>query len=130
MIQLEILNGAKAGTRWVSRRWPVRVGRDKQAALCLPDEGVWEGHLEFHLRPGEGCLLTPRHEALTVVNGERIQGSVRLRNGDRIDLGSVSLCFTLSPTEPSSSAWVESLVWIGLAAVCLGQVALIYLVLP
>ncbi len=130
MIQIEILNGTKAGTRWVARRFPFRIGRDQQAGLSLPDDGVWDSHCELNLRSGEGFSLSARPEALTLVNGEAVNGEVRLRNGDRIEAGSVALHFSLSPTAPSSSTWVELLIWLTLGALCLGQVALIYFVLP
>lgn len=129
MILLEVLNGTKAGTRWEARRLPFGIGRGKHAALSLPDNGIWESHAEMSLRRA-GCFLSARPEALTLVNGNPVVDAVRLRNGDLIEIGSVSMRFGLGPTRQRSQAWREYLVWLAITLLCLGQIALIYRVLP
>ncbi len=129
MVQLHVLTGKKAGTQAVARRFPFRVGRSSQAALVLEDAGVWDRHLEIDLRPAHGAVLTASDEALTLVNGETVREAA-LRNGDIIELGAVKLRFGLSATRQRSLRWRETLTWIVLAAFCLGQVALIYWLLP
>jgi predicted component of type VI protein secretion system len=132
VIQIEILNGTKAGTQWVARRFPFRIGRDPHAALQLADAGVWDSHVELSFQPGKGCFLTARAESLTLINGQPITGPgpVRLRSGDVIEVGSVSFRFGLSPARSAQSGVVEAMVWTSIALLCLGQIALIYLVLP
>ena len=51
---------------------------------------------------------------------------VLLRNGDLIQLGSSKLQFWLSETRQRGLRFREWLTWSGIAAISLGQVALIY----
>lgn len=107
------------------RRFPFRVGRSPESELRLEDAGVWDQHLEFTVRPDEGVMLGASHEAMTLLNGERIEEAI-LRNGDVIEVGSVKLRFGLSATRQSGLRLRETLTWIGLAGLCLAQVGLIY----
>ena len=125
MVQLHILSGKKAGTTWVARRFPYQAGRSPKDDLHLEEDGVWERHLRIEMRRGEGAVLDCPPEALVAVNGQPVR-SVVLRNGDLIEAGSVKLRFTLSPTTQASLRWRETLTWVALGALCLGQVALIY----
>ena len=125
MVQLDILNGTKAGSQWVTRRFPFQLGRSPQAALILPDPGVWEQHATFAPRAGQGVVVSAAKDAFIAVNGQRVQEAV-LRSGDLIEAGSVKMRFGLSPAPQSSLRLRETLTWFGLAVLCLGQVALIY----
>jgi len=125
VVQLDVLTGKKAGTRTIARRFPFHVGRSSQAALVLQDDGVGDRHLQIDLRSAAGAILTASAEALTLINGESV-GEAVLRNGDVIELGCVRLRFGLSPTRQRSLRLREALTWLALAALCLGQVALIY----
>jgi pSer/pThr/pTyr-binding forkhead associated (FHA) protein len=125
VIQLDILNGTKAGSQWVTRHFPFQLGRSPPAALVLQDQGVWEQHATFSLRPGEGVVVSAANDAFVAVNGQRVAAAV-LRNGDLIELGSVKTRFGLSPARQHSLRLRETLTWSGLALLCLGQIALIY----
>ena len=125
MIQLAILNGKQAGTRWVARRFPSRIGRTPQSDLCLDDGGVWDHHLQLEIRSGEGAVISASPDAFTALNGQQVRQAV-LRNGDLIEIGSVRLLFGLSSTRQSSLRLREVLTWAILGALGLGQVALIY----
>jgi hypothetical protein len=59
------------------------------------------------------------------VNGQPVQQAV-LRNGDAIDIGSLRLRFWLSETRQAGLRFREGITWAGIAAISLGQVALIY----
>jgi hypothetical protein len=52
-----------------------------------------------------------------------------LCNGDIITLGSLKIRFRLSSVRQSSMTAREWLTWIALGALCLGQVALVYVLL-
>jgi hypothetical protein len=125
VVQLDILSGKQAGTQWVARRFPFQLGRSPQAALVLEEPGVWDRHLEFALRPGEGVMVSAMTDASISVNGQPVRQAV-LRNGDVLEAGSVKLRFGLSPTRQHSLRLREAMTWLALAALCLGQVALIY----
>lgn len=125
MFCFDILNGSKAGTRWVACRLPFRVGRSSEDDLQLADPGVWDHHLRVELRDRRHAALVAAPDALTTVNGQPAQ-DVLLRNGDVIELGSLRLQFGLSPTTHRSLRLREALTWLGLALLSLGQIALIY----
>lgn len=86
---------------------------------------MWDQHFQLELVPLKGFFLTAKPEALTRVNGEPAQ-CVALRNGDMIQAGSASLQFWLAESRQRGLAWREWLTWVGIAAVCLGQVGLVY----
>jgi pSer/pThr/pTyr-binding forkhead associated (FHA) protein len=125
MVQLRILSGKKAGTSWVARRFPVRIGRAPSADLQVEEEGVWDQHLQIELQRGEGFHLKSHTEAPALVNGEAVQEAA-LRNGDCIQLGSLKLQFWLSETRQVGLGFREWLTWLGIAAVSLVQIGLIY----
>ena len=125
MLQLSILSGKSAGTAWVARRFPVRVGRSPSADLRLEENGVWDEHLRLQFAPAEGFVLETAPNALATVNGQPLQRSV-LRNGDLIKIGSVKMQFGLSETRQKGLRRREALTWAAIAAICFGQIGLIY----
>jgi hypothetical protein len=125
VIELQVLSGQKAGTRAVATRLPFRVGRLPANQLVLEDDGVWERHFSIR-RQGDQLMLTAEPEAFVALNGERVQEAV-LHNGDLFDVGAVKLRFGLSPTRQHSLWLRENLTWVAVALLCLGQIALIYL---
>lgn len=125
MIQFSILNGRLAGTHWVARRLPFDVGRAAPAALVLEEAGVWNRHFQIALRSPDAVVLAASTEALTLVNGQRVEETI-LKSGDLVEAGAVQMRFSLSPTRQRSLRFREALTWLALTALCLGQVALIY----
>jgi pSer/pThr/pTyr-binding forkhead associated (FHA) protein len=125
MVQLKILSGKKAGAVWTARRFPVRIGRAANADLRLEEDGIWDRHLLLQFRRADGFVLTTEPDALVAVNGEPVRVAV-LRNGDSIELGALKLQFWLSETRQFGLGLRETLTWMGIALVGLGQVGLIY----
>jgi pSer/pThr/pTyr-binding forkhead associated (FHA) protein len=125
MVQFKILSGKKAGVVYVARRFPVRIGRAAAVDLRLEEDGVWEQHLQVDFDPASGFILTARADAPANVNGQPCQQSV-LRNGDTIEVGSLKLQFWLSETRQGAMRLREGLTWAAIAAISLGQIALIY----
>ena len=125
MVQLKVLSGKKAGTAWVARRFPVRIGRSAGANLQVEESGVWDQHLQLDFNPAEGIVLSAQPNALTAVNGQAVQQTV-LHNGDVIDIGSLRLQFWLSETRQADLRLREGFTWAAIAAISLGQVGLIY----
>lgn len=124
MVQLDIVSGKMAGTAWLARRFPVRIGRSPEADLRLEDDGVWDQHLELSLDRAEGFVLQVQSPAVAAVNDEPIDRA-RLRNGDAIALGSARLRFWLRPA-CQSGLWVrEAVVWLLLVGVFAGQLLLL-----
>ena len=125
MVQLKVLSGKKAGTTWVARRFPVRIGRSSAASLQLEEGGVWDQHLQLDFNPAEGIVLSVQTDALATVNGQPVHQTV-LRNGDAINIGSLKIQFWLSETRQAGLRVREGLTWAGIAAISLGQIGLIY----
>jgi pSer/pThr/pTyr-binding forkhead associated (FHA) protein len=125
MIQLKILTGKMAGTAWVARHFPVRIGRAAGADLRLEEQGVWDEHFQITLDGREGFTVETQPNALATVNGQPAQQSV-LRNGDLIEIGSLKIQFWLSEAAQRGLNIRESLVWTIIAAVTVGQIALVY----
>src|ERR1039457_3776802 len=149
MVLLKVLSGQKAGTAWVARRFPVRIGRSSAADLQLEESGVWDQHLRLDFNPTEGIVLTAQPDALATVNGQPVHQSVLrngeatnigaareqiwvtqkqrtvLRNGDAINIGSSTMQFWLSEIRQTWLRLREGVTWAGIAAISFGQIGLI-----
>ena len=125
MIQVKVLSGKTAGATWVARRFPVRICRAPAADLRLQEDGVWDQHLALELHREQGFVLTTQPDALATVNGEPVQQAV-LRNGDRIEIGSVKLQFWLGETRQTGLGLREALAWTVVVCVTGAQFGLLY----
>lgn len=114
-----------AGTRWVARRFPVRIGRAASNDLRLEEDGIWDEHLRLDFDRQEGFTLAVCANALLTVNREPVQ-TARLRNGDSLEIGPVRIQFSLGEARQRALRVSEWLVWTLVTIVALGQLALIY----
>jgi len=124
-VEFTILRGPQAGVVWTARRFPAQIGRSESDNFRLDAPGVWDRHAQVEFRPRDGFWLSARPEVTVEINGQPTR-EARLRNGDILDLGSARLQFWLGPMGQRGLAWREWLTWFGIAAVCLGQIALVY----
>jgi len=127
MVQLQILSGNRTGTKFSGKHFPIKVGRADDSDLALQEPGIWPRHFQITWQM-EGLILESEPDALISVNDAAVRRAV-LRNGDVITVGSLKLRFSLVAVRQSSTALVEWLTWVALGALCLGQVALVYLLL-
>jgi pSer/pThr/pTyr-binding forkhead associated (FHA) protein len=125
MVQLRILSGKKAGSSWDARRFPVRIGRSAVCDLQLEEHGVWDEHFQILFNPAAGYVLEAHPEALVTANGQPVQRAV-LRNGDTLEIGALRLQFWLGDVPRRSLRVSEWFVWAIIAAISLGQIALVY----
>ena len=125
MVQLQVFSGKQAATSILARRFPFVIGRNSSANLRLDQEGIWDRHLELLLQIPDGFLLKAHPRALTNVNGQPVQQAF-LRNGDLIEIGPLKIQFWLSQTRQRGLRTREFLTWFALAALCAGQIILIY----
>jgi pSer/pThr/pTyr-binding forkhead associated (FHA) protein len=129
MVQLAILSGKQAGSRVVARRFPFCIGRDVEADLRVEEAGVWDRHVELDLRMPDGFVLNVPSEAGATVNGASAKSAV-LHGGDLIEIGALKIQFWLSETRQRELRLREALTWFSIAALCAGQLVLIYYLLP
>jgi predicted component of type VI protein secretion system len=132
VIQLQSLSGRTAGQQYLARRFPVQIGRASDCHVQVEEAGVWDRHAAIVLQPDGTFVLRVNSPALASINSEPIQGESGsapgiLHNGDVIELGSAKIRFSLSPTRHRDFRLRELLAWLAFAALCLGQVAFIYL---
>ena len=128
MFQLKILSGRQAGGTCSARRFPVRVGRLPTADLSIQDGGIWEEHFEIDLSDSKEFILVAKSDGLLSVNGAPLKKTA-LRNGDIIEAGTTKLQFWLGEVGQTGLPWRERLIWALVMAVCLIQIAVIYLLL-
>jgi hypothetical protein len=89
-IQLEILEGAEAGDH-VPVDGALVIGRTDDADLTLADAGVSRSHARVRAA-GTGASIEDLGSSNgTFVNGERVEGSRQLSDGDQIQLGGAIL---------------------------------------
>lgn len=125
MIQLNVLAGRRRGEKLLVESFPVVLGRGGEGPFQFEESGVWDCHAELDLDPKKGYSIRTKGDAFTLVNGERIR-ETRLRNGDLIEMGSAKLQFWLAEVSQKPLWAREYLTWVGLGAISLGQVTLIY----
>jgi pSer/pThr/pTyr-binding forkhead associated (FHA) protein len=125
MVQLKLLSGKKAGAELSFDRFPISIGRLPSADLSADEPGVWDHHCEIVWPPNDGLYLQAQPNAASRVNGENVENCL-LRNGDLISVGALNIRFGFTSMRQRSLLVRELLTWVGLAALCLGQIALIY----
>jgi predicted component of type VI protein secretion system len=125
VIELRILSGKQAGASVVARHFPFQVGRASDSGLRLEDEGVFERHFKILFKKGDGFILSREPHAVTAVNNQTTS-EVRLKSGDTIQAGSVSIGFALSPMRQRGLRLREMFVWVMLGVLCLAQIVVIY----
>jgi pSer/pThr/pTyr-binding forkhead associated (FHA) protein len=128
VVELQLLSGQSSGAVFRFDRFPIRAGRGPDQDLPLEEPCVWPRHFRIDLDGGK-LLLAVEPQALLHINDAPVQNGL-LRNGDIITLGALKIRFSLSPVRQTSQALREWLTWIALGALCLGQVALVYLLIP
>ena len=124
MVQLRVLTGSRAGTAHTVSLFPCTLGRSVGDDLQFVEAGVWENHLQLDLQVPAGFRLSRLGQGRSSVNGAEFDERF-LHNGDVIELGAVKVQFWLAEVRQSDNRARERLVWIGLGALVLLEVALI-----
>lgn len=74
---------------------PLSIGRSREADIPLLDDKVSRVHCGIRLSDGDFYLKDLKSRNGTFVNGERVEDTVKLKPGDRIQVGSTT--FVLDP---------------------------------
>jgi diguanylate cyclase (GGDEF)-like protein len=108
---LVVLSGERVGVR-VSVQGNIVIGRDADAALVLPDQGVSSRHAVVQDRGDSFSLVDLDSTNGTFVNGTRTQ-EAELRNGDKITFGTTIVRFEVQDdADRAYSEMIEELVHI------------------
>jgi predicted component of type VI protein secretion system len=67
---------------------PLSIGRSRDAAIPLLDDKVSRIHCGIRISDGEFYLKDLKSRNGTFVNGQRVEDTVKLKPGDRIQIGS------------------------------------------
>lgn len=99
---LVLQRGSEAGRRWpLDRTRTLTIGRSEDCDIALPDRQVSRYHVRIHWR-GDGYQLEDLGSKNgTHVNGEEVQGSVPLQDGDEIQ---IALRFKLAFVDAGATA--------------------------
>jgi pSer/pThr/pTyr-binding forkhead associated (FHA) protein len=111
-LSLRFLSGKNQGSEYVlADPSEIIVGRSGEADLILVEGMVSRAHARLELREGALVLHDMGSTNGTFVNGEKVTGSRRLREGDRVLIGTTILKVVFSesplgtkPPPPKSSA--------------------------
>lgn len=110
-------------------RFPFLVGRSPDASLRLEAPGVWDRHLAFEIDRDEGVVARAGDSALVTIDGRRLEKQ-KVRNGDLMTLGAVTLQVVLTPLTRRHLGLWEFTIWTVFVAVAAAQVYLIWFLLP
>jgi predicted component of type VI protein secretion system len=124
-----MISGPNAGHSVLASRFPFVIGRDPACGWAIEGAGVWARHATLTLDTREGFHIRSEPPALLAVNGSPVT-EARLRNGDNLDLGAARVRFSLSDIQCRSYRAREAATWLAIALLTMGQIALVYCVLP
>jgi|TARA_B100002052_G_scaffold251010_1_gene238884 hypothetical protein len=124
-IRFERLDGDKAGEQLEAHQFPFTLGQAKDCHHRIEAKGVWPHHLTLEDAGEKGILAKHQPEATLLVNGASVAKAVRLQNGDLLELGAAKLRFWLAPIGQAGQRTIETLIWLGLGALALGQAVLV-----
>lgn len=125
MIQARILNSKRQRDPAIFATFPAWVGRNPAADLVLEEAGIFDQHLELNFKRHEGFFVRVIPPAIASLNGRPLE-ETRLKNGDVVQAGAVSIQFWLLPPEQRSLQLRETSTWIGLVIPAVVQVYLVY----
>jgi signal transduction histidine kinase len=83
---------------------PLTIGRAPANDLCLSDPAVSSYHARVELRAGQVVLTDLKSKNGTFVNGTQLQGSVVLKTGDAVEMGSSSWNVRFGAGSPAAPA--------------------------
>jgi len=103
VLVLHILQGPDRGKKFeLPSHEPQLIGRSTEA-LPISDTTVSRRHAELTPDDGQWTLRDLKSANGTFVNGQRIEGAVKLAPGDQIKCGSTLMTFALAPDDKKTS---------------------------
>ena len=86
----------------------VQIGSSPQCTIILDESGVSDVHAELHLQDNSWLLQDVTGENSISINGEKIQTTYKLTNGDVISIGSAILRVAIQELQSTSSPIQQS----------------------
>ena len=124
-VRLERLDGDFLGQQVETCNFPFKIGRARNCHHRIEAKGVWPCHLILEESGENGIIVNSESEASLRINSLVASKSVRLKNGDLLEFGSVSLRFWLAPIDQMGQRTTEFIIWLGLGVLILGQATII-----
>jgi predicted component of type VI protein secretion system len=82
---------------------PISIGRSREADIPLLDDKVSRVHCGIRLSDGEFYLKDLKARNGTFVNGQRVEDTIKLKAGDRIQIGSTIFVLEAASTQQDSA---------------------------
>jgi pSer/pThr/pTyr-binding forkhead associated (FHA) protein len=87
---------------WIEEGDTINIGRGETADVSIDNNAVSRQHTRLEMRDGK-CFLTDLKSANgTLVNGRKIEDTVRVSRGDRIQIGKFRIVLVRSPKSTAS----------------------------
>jgi predicted component of type VI protein secretion system len=83
---LIVREGELAGQRWTIANDELLIGRGNDSDIVLPERQVSRHHIKIHHRDGRYFLEDLGSKNGTFLNGQQIQGTVPIQDGDEIQI--------------------------------------------
>jgi pSer/pThr/pTyr-binding forkhead associated (FHA) protein len=87
---------------------PLSIGRSREADIPLLDDKVSRVHCGIRLSDGDFYLKDLKARNGTFVNGQRVEDTVKLKAGDRIQIGSTVFVLESASSEENSAKGIAS----------------------
>ena len=87
---------------------PLSIGRSREADIPLLDDKVSRVHCGIRLSDGEFYLKDLKARNGTFVNGQRVEDTVKLKPGDRIQVGSTIFVMETASNEEDAAKGLAS----------------------
>src|SRR3954469_13993335 len=94
-----VVAGENAGKLFPLNKPVLLIGRSPNADIRINEKAVSHHHARLHLDNGTCTLRDLESTNGTFVNNELIAGSVRLRGGDAVGVGSTTFTYLAGPEE-------------------------------
>ena len=87
---------------------PLTIGRSREADIPLLDDKVSRAHCGIRLSDGEFYLKDLKSRNGVFVNGQRVEDTIKLKPGDRIQIGSTVFVFEEASTKENAAKGLAS----------------------
>ena len=95
-VTLKVLEGAKVGAKISIKKPEFTIGRSQDCSLCAGSSAVSRQHCMISRDESKVTVRDMGSRNGTLVNGEKIEGTVELASGDEITVGPLKFLLTIT----------------------------------